>query len=105
MKHLERKPDSLLMESSPTTLRVARGHDIAYVHRPGKATGLLFCGGFMSDMTGIKALALERHAVAAGRAFTRFDYRGHGASSGRIEEGTLGAWIEDALAVIDRLTE
>ena len=58
----------------------------------------------MSDMTGGKALALEAFAAARGQAFVRFDYFGHGASSGRFEEGGIGRWAEDAIAVLDELT-
>ncbi len=58
----------------------------------------------MSDMTGTKALALEADARARGQAFVRFDYQGHGASSGRFEDGTIGRWAEDAVAVLDHLT-
>jgi pimeloyl-ACP methyl ester carboxylesterase len=67
--------------------------------------GIVFLGGFVSDMTGSKALALEAHARARGQAFLRFDYQGHGASSGRFEDGTIGHWAEDALAVLDGLSE
>lgn len=52
-------------------------------------------------MTGGKALALEQWCLDTGRQFTRFDYQGHGASSGRFEEGTIGEWKDDALAVLD----
>ena len=62
-------------------------------------------GGFASDMTGTKAVFLESHCRKRGQAFIRFDYFGHGASSGRFSEGTIGRWREDALTVIDRLTE
>ena len=72
---------------------------------PGDAPGLIFLGGFMSDMTGTKATALEDHARRQGRALLRFDYQGHGASSGRFVEGTIGAWLEDAQDVLDRVTE
>jgi pimeloyl-ACP methyl ester carboxylesterase len=64
----------------------------------------MFLGGFMSDMTGTKALALEAWAKDRGLAFTRFDYQGHGASSGRFADGTIGLWANDALAVLDRVT-
>ncbi|WP_394693503.1 alpha/beta hydrolase [Hyphobacterium sp.] len=83
------------------------GEKIAYVRqdaRPGKAS-LVWLGGFKSDMDGTKALALEAWARATGRGLLRFDYYGHGASSGDFEEGTIGRWREDALAVIDTLTE
>ncbi len=64
----------------------------------------MFCTGFRSDMTGGKALALEAWCRSCGRQYTRFDYQGHGASSGRFEDGTIGLWLDDALAVLDRVT-
>lgn len=89
----------------PSTLQLPDGRRLAYEHVPGREPGVLFCGGFASDMTGTKASALEAHAEASGRAYTRFDYTGHGASSGRFEDGTIGAWIEDAIAIVDSVTE
>ena len=56
-------------------------------------------------MNGIKATALAGHCRTRDHAFLRFDYFGHGASSGDFRAGTIGRWLEDALAVIDRLTE
>ena len=61
--------------------------------------------GFRSDMNGIKATALAGHCRSRDHAFLRFDYFGHGASSGDFRAGTIGRWLEDALEVIDRLTE
>jgi len=71
----------------------------------GRMPGIVFLGGFMSDMTGGKALALEAFAAARAQAFVRFDYLGHGASSGRFEDGSIGRWAEDAVAVLDELTD
>jgi len=67
--------------------------------------GVVFLGGFRSDMTGTKALWLEEWAAARGRAFLRFDYTGHGASEGAFENGTIGDWTTDAEAAITALTE
>ena len=67
--------------------------------------GIIFLGGFASDMMGTKAMALDAYCAATGRAFVRFDYRGHGQSSGAFTDGTIGAWRDDALAVIDQLTD
>src|SRR3954447_10025605 len=92
-------------EPSPSTLTCEGGATIAYCHRQGKQPGVIFLGGFRSDMTGTKATALDAGAERSGHAFTRFDYRGHGASSGRFEDHVLGDWIEDALAVLDRVTQ
>lgn len=66
--------------------------------------GVMFLGGFASDMTGTKATHLEAWAQAAGRGFLRFDYTGHGASSGRFEDGCIGDWARDAGEALAQLT-
>ena len=78
---------------------------MAYRRRQGRSPGVVFLGGFMSDMTGTKAQALDRFCAARGQAFLRFDYFGHGASSGAFKDATVGRWKADALAVLDDLTE
>ena len=67
--------------------------------------GIVFLGGLRSDMGGTKALWLEGWARARGRACLRFDYRGHGASSGAFENGSIGDWADDAAEALERLTE
>lgn len=89
----------------PSILKANHGTEIAYHQTSGAGPGVVFLGGFMSDMEGSKALALEAHCRATGRAFVRFDYQGHGQSSGAFEDGTIGLWLQDALEVLDRLTE
>lgn len=66
--------------------------------------GVVFLGGFRSDMTGSKALHLHRWAAGTGRGFLRLDYQGHGQSSGRFADGTIGQWAADAQAMIDATT-
>lgn len=78
---------------------------IAYRRLRGRSPGVLFLGGFRSDMTGGKASHLAAWCAARGRAFLRFDYAGHGASGGRVEDGTIGGWIADTLAAFDALTQ
>jgi pimeloyl-ACP methyl ester carboxylesterase len=68
---------------------------------PGGASGLFWLGGLKSDMRGTKAQALDGWAAQHGRAFTRFDYSGHGESGGRFVDGTIGGWLEEGLAVFD----
>lgn len=87
------------------TFTTPQGRSIAYVRTPGQGPGVVFLGGFMSDMTGTKAQFLQDWAQMQGRAFLRFDYSGHGQSSGAFEDGCIGDWAEDALAVINALTE
>ncbi len=81
------------------------GATIAYHRRTGKSPGVVFLGGFMSDMTGTKARTLDAFCAARGQAYLRFDYFGHGASSGAFADATIGRWKEDALAAIDQLTD
>ena len=80
------------------------GATIAYRRTEGSTPGVIFMGGFNSDMTGTKAVALEEFCGKRGTAFVRFDYQGHGASSGRFEDGGIGLWSRDALAVFDQMT-
>lgn len=70
--------------------------------RAGAAPGLLWLGGFKSDMQGNKALALDAWAESHGRACVRFDYSGHGESGGDFRAGTIGRWQEESVAVFDR---
>ena len=76
---------------------------IAFNRASGIGPEIMFCGGFRSNMAGAKALTLEAHCAAAGRACTRFDYRGHGESDGAFTDGTIGGWLDDSLAVLDQV--
>lgn len=73
--------------------------DIAILHRDGSQPGLLWLGGFKSDMVGSKAEAVDALGGELGLEVTRFDYSGHGASSGAFLEGSISLWLEEALAV------
>jgi pimeloyl-ACP methyl ester carboxylesterase len=74
---------------------------IAVRRRSGAAPGLLWLGGFKSDMGGTKAAALDRWAATHQRSCVRFDYSGHGESGGRFADGTIGRWLEESIAVCD----
>jgi pimeloyl-ACP methyl ester carboxylesterase len=76
---------------------------IALRTREGAAPGLVWLGGFKSDMQGTKAVALDQWAGQHGRACTRFDYSGHGESGGEFTDGTVGRWLEDSMAVFGTL--
>ncbi|MGB5558760.1 MAG: alpha/beta hydrolase [Paracoccaceae bacterium] len=88
----------------PNHLTTTAGRRIAYERSAGKAPGVVFLGGFNSDMEGTKAVHLDAWAKAQGRAFLRFDYSGHGESSGNFTDGCIGDWADDAEAVIRALT-
>jgi len=81
------------------------GVELAWARQAGSSPTVVFLPGFRSDMTGDKATALAAFCAERGCAMLRFDYSGHGASGGRFEDGTIGQWSEDALVLIDRLTE
>lgn len=81
------------------------GSRIAYHRLTGKRPGIIFCGGFKSDMEGTKALYLEALCAAEQRSFLRFDYFAHGKSDGAFTLGTIGHWLNDTLTVLDALTE
>ncbi|MEO0914269.1 MAG: alpha/beta hydrolase, partial [Pseudomonadota bacterium] len=91
----------------PDTFTTPQNRQLAYHRHRGESAlpGIVFLGGFRSDMTGTKALHLEAFAQAEGRDFLRFDYSGHGASSGDFLEGCIGDWAEDAEAALTSLTE
>ncbi len=90
----------------PQFLDVGAGQNsrrIAYRLRPAAGAakpGIVWLGGFKSDMESTKALALDDFCARDGRAFLRFDYSGHGVSGGDFEQGTIGRWLEESLAVL-----
>jgi pimeloyl-ACP methyl ester carboxylesterase len=89
----------------PAILTRDDGATIAYRRRTGTGPGIVFLGGFMSDMNGTKATFLDGYAARRGRAYLRFDAFGHGASSGNFDDATVGRWRADAVAVLDALTD
>lgn len=96
-----------MVEESLERLTVGTGADareIAVRAREGNAPGIFWLGGFKSDMRGTKAEALKEYAAKTGRAYTRFDYSGHGESGGAFEEGTISRWAEEALAAFERVS-
>jgi pimeloyl-ACP methyl ester carboxylesterase len=96
-----------MTEQAAEFLRIGMGddaRDIALLHRPATsredAPTLVWLGGYRSDMTGTKAVELDRFAAENGLACLRLDYSGHGASSGDFKKGTISRWLEEALAVV-----
>ena len=86
-------------------LTTPQGRNLAYRQTDGAGPGVVFLGGFKSDMDGTKAVYLSDWARSQGRAFLRFDYSGHGSSSGAFENGCIGDWFEDAMAMIAARTK
>jgi pimeloyl-ACP methyl ester carboxylesterase len=91
---------------SETTGRLDRGNgtELAWTRLDGRGPTVVFLPGFRSDMNGDKATALAAFCGERGVGMLRFDYSGHGASSGNFTDGTIGTWTADALAAIDLLT-
>lgn len=93
--------------SPPQTLTVGTGsetREIAYISDLSGEPGLFWLPGFMSDMASTKATAMAEWAAAHGLSSTRFDYSGHGQSSGSMESGTIGRWLEEAEAIFANVT-
>ncbi|WP_187430479.1 hypothetical protein ROLI_006450 [Roseobacter fucihabitans] len=91
--------------TAPDFFKGSENRQLAYHRTPGKGPWIVFLGGLKSDMEGTKALHLEAWARAQGRAFLRFDYSGHGQSTGTFEEGCIGDWAEDSFNIIQELTD
>lgn len=92
-------------ESERLTVGVAEEQrDIAVRRRSGADPGLFWLGGYRSDMSGSKALALDAFGAEHGLAVTRFDYSGHGLSGGSFRAGTISRWLEETRAVFDTTT-
>jgi pimeloyl-ACP methyl ester carboxylesterase len=89
--------------AAPKWLQLPGGRTLAYRQTLGAGPAILFLPGYMSDMEGGKALALEQMARSRGRAFVRFDYGGSGLSPGAFEDQSLADWRDDAVAMIDHL--
>ena len=98
-----------LRNAQPSRLEAQDGETIAYLAERRKtpsfsSSGLFWLGGFNSTMDGTKANALALWAKRQGRECVRFDYSGHGASSGRLEDGTITRWLGQAVSVFDEVT-
>src|SRR4051812_49289442 len=92
-------------DQEPAFIEVGDGSGsrrIAVRARAGNSPGLIWLGGFKSDMAGTKALALDEWAAKNGRACVRFDYSGHGESGGNFADGTIGRWLEESVAVFEQ---
>jgi len=97
--------NSAINDLEPAFIEVglgSAGRRIAVRARTGSSPGLIWLGGFNSDMRGTKALALDAWADQHGRACVRFDYSGHGESGGAFIDGTIGRWLEESVAVFEQ---
>ncbi|XP_054433289.1 palmitoyl-protein thioesterase ABHD10, mitochondrial isoform X1 [Pteronotus mesoamericanus] len=77
--------------------------NLAYKRLKGKSPGIIFIPGYISNMNGTKAMAIEEFCKSLGHAYIRFDYSGVGNSDGNLEECTVGRWRKDVLSIIDDL--
>ncbi len=91
----------------PAIVRWTRpdGAQLAYAKLSGASPTVVFLCGYQSDMSSTKAECLQRFCEQRGQAYLRFDYQGHGQSSGAFEDGTIGTWAHDAITLIEALTE
>jgi pimeloyl-ACP methyl ester carboxylesterase len=100
---------SLTLESPARTIAVrvreGKSNNMSNNMGNGKGPGLFWLGGFKSDMKGTKAAALDDWAQSQGRACLRFDYSGHGESSGDFKDGTIGQWLAESAAVFTQFAK
>ena len=94
-----------MVEPHIAYLENAGGIRLAYRKRQGRGPTVVFLPGYASDMDGTKAVALDALAEERGLSVLRFDYAGTGLSDGAFADGTLDGWLNDALLMVDRLTE
>ena len=89
----------------PALFARSDGLRLAYRQQSGVGPTIIFLPGYMSDMNGGKAVALDQWAAREGYAMLRMDYAGCGASEGRFADGTLASWRDDVLLLLDALTQ
>ncbi len=78
---------------------------IRYKSLRGKSPGIIFIHGLNSDMSGQKALSLEKFAKINKFQFIRFECRGHGKSDGKFEDFTISDWKKDLIDIIDNIAK
>ncbi|ESY20803.1 MULTISPECIES: alpha/beta hydrolase [unclassified Mesorhizobium] len=93
------------MTATTPTLLDVDGIDIAVRHSSGATPGVVWLGGYKSDMLGTKAQTLSDWAAREGRAYLRHDYSGHGESGGAFADGTISKWLGESLAAFRHFTE
>ena len=86
-------------------IETPHGSKIAYNQSIGKENSIVFLSGFGSDMQGKKALFIEKWAKVNNHGFLRFDYSGHGLSSGNLNDTCFTDWYKDAEFLINKLTK
>ena len=93
----------------PSFLKRADQPNLAYIYTPPHTNNtdpiVMFCGGYRSDMFGSKAQYLEDQCKNRGQGYLRFDYSGHGISEGEFNDGTIGQWANDAIAILDHISK
>lgn len=90
------KPETIDVDGARIAVRNRAGH---------VAPGIVWLGGYRSDMLGTKAVVLDDWAQKTGRASLRLDYSGHGESGGDFNQGTISRWLNESLAVLDKYAQ
>ncbi|XP_027724364.1 mycophenolic acid acyl-glucuronide esterase, mitochondrial isoform X1 [Vombatus ursinus] len=107
-RRIERTPRRLPVCRWKTNLSFLSRPDLpnlAYKKLKGKTPGVIFIPGYLSNMNGTKAMAIEEFCKSLGHAYIRFDYSGCGSSEGKFEDCTVGKWRKDVLSIIDDIAE
>lgn len=93
------------MKKIHDTLKTANGNSLAYIYdySSNNSTNLIWLGGLNSDMYGTKARAISNYAKSNNYNLCRFDYSGHGLSSGNFEDFTISDWLNDSISILDNI--
>ena len=83
----------------PQKLKLNDGSSLAFYYTPGNSPGIIFLGGFNSNMCGTKAKFIENACKSMGKSFVRFDYYGHGQSDGEFSQGNITKWTNDTISI------
>ena len=70
-----------------------------YIKKNSQIT-VVFFHGFMSDMIGAKPIAIQKFCRKKKLNFLKFEYSGHGKSTGKFIEGNITKWTSDAKQLI-----
>ena len=110
LKHVLKVPMRQLfkrMLCEEGTIQLSPEKYIGYRKRAGRIDkpGVLFCSGFLSNLNGTKAVFLDEYCQRNDISCVRFDYVGHQFSSGTMNDFSIREWKQNALEVLDRVTE
>ena len=91
------------MSDTSQYFKSSYGDQLAYkISDHNSEITLFFFGGYASAMTGTKATNLNNWTQKQKINLVRFDYSGHGESTGNFKDGTVTKWSSEAEEIFHR---